>query len=247
MQAYLSVRESAPFAIFLNMSKGQRIKLVRRKLQLTQEEFADFLGNLTRGAVGNWERDQGIKEENLEQIATKTGVSFDWLATGRGSMDPNDVLIPAPQSTQFKLVRVPDLDIFGGLGGGGALQVLVDEVGSARDPDVVRGYWTFPEYMVRAFRSLENIYAFEVRGDSMEPTLQNRSVVFVDVRQKKLPPDDIYACDSGDGLVVKRLKLIPQSEMVSVISDNPLYAPDEVLRENVIVHGRVVGWFQWRG
>lgn len=158
--------------------------------------------------------------------------------------------VPAPalpgKRTGGDTVRIPDLAIFGGLGGGGMLEVMADESGALLDPDQLRGYWSFPDYMVSAFRNLQHIYAWEVRGDSMEPTLAGGSVVFVDMSQDRLPPDDIYAIDYGDGLMVKRLKLIPRSDKVAVISDNERYGTDELLREEVRVYGRIVGWFQWR-
>lgn len=59
-----------------------RIKKVRAEADLTQEGFAARLGDVTRGAVGNWERGLGIKRENLVLIAEKLGVSLEWLATG---------------------------------------------------------------------------------------------------------------------------------------------------------------------
>jgi transcriptional regulator with XRE-family HTH domain len=154
--------------------------------------------------------------------------------------------LPPSRSMGGATVRIPDLAIFGGLGGGGMLEVMQDESGALIDGDQLRGYWTFPDYMVSAFRNLRRIYAWEVRGDSMEPTLAGGSVVFVDMSQDKLPPDDIYAIDYGDGLMVKRLKLIPRSDKVAVISDNERYGTDELLRDEVRVYGRIVGWFQWR-
>lgn len=225
------------------MTKGARLKQVRDRLQMTQTQFAALLGGVSRGAVGNWERGEGIKEENLELIAQKTGVSYEWLATGRGAMDPHGAMNVADP----RIVRVPDLNIFGGLGGGGALAVIGDHQGVPLDPDQLRGYWAFPDYMVRSFGQLDSVYAWEVRGDSMEPTLPGGSVVFVDVRQSNPPPDDIYAIDYGDGLMVKRLKLVPRSKLVSVISDNERYSTDDLPREEVRVFGRVIGWFQWRG
>jgi phage repressor protein C with HTH and peptisase S24 domain len=47
--------------------------------------------------------------------------------------------------------------------------------------------------------------------------------------------------------MVKRLKLVPRSDKIEVISDNERYGRDELLREDVKIWGRVVGWFQWRG
>lgn len=225
--------------------KGDRVRHLRKKMALTQEAFADVLG-VSRGAVSNWERDEGIKQGNLELIAEKTGVSYEWLSTGRGTMDPSDNLTHIPRPTN--LVRIPDLNIFGGLGGGGLQEVTVGSNGLPTDPDQLRGYWTFPDYMVRAFRNAEGIYAWEVRGDSMWPTLPGGSVVFVDTRQRVLPPDDIYACNAGDGLVVKRLHLVLRSPDIDVISDNKdRYPVDRVRREQVEIYGRIIGWFQWRG
>lgn len=227
-------------------TKGERIKQVRNRLQLTQDAFAELLGGVTRGAVGNWERDQGIKEENLELISERTGVSFEWLARGTGKMDPQgEAEAVVTRTTAF--VRVPDLAIFGGLGGGGLLSVIQGDGNVPVDPDSLRGYWTFPEYVVRGLGGGRSIYAWEVRGDSMEPTLPGGSIVFVDTNQNRMPPDDIYALDSGDGLVVKRLKLVPRTNRMLIVSDNGNYPTDELLREEVTVYGRVIGWFQWRG
>lgn len=246
-QAFLSVNESESFDIVRAMTtKGERIKQIRNKMQLTQHEFAAILGGVSRGAVGNWERDQGIKEENIELIAAKTGVAYEWLATGRGSMDPNEIVAPPAAAAVARQFRIPDLAIFGGLGGGGALSVLGSETGVPMNADDLRGYWTFPEYMVRSFRTLEGIYAWEVRGNSMSPTLAGGSVVFVDTNQNRLPPDDIYAIDHGDGLVVKSVQLIAGTDKALVISDNPTYKPVELPRDQIMVYGRVVGWFQWR-
>lgn len=69
-------------------SRGSRIRHVRRLNGLTQEAFASLLAShgktITRGAVGNWERDEGISSDNLDMIVERFGVSLDWLAAGRG-------------------------------------------------------------------------------------------------------------------------------------------------------------------
>lgn len=85
---------------------GRRIVKLRKELNLdSQQVFADQLGNVTRGAVGNWERGAGIKRENLQRIAKVFGVSFDWLATGRGSMRP-DVAPDEPNPSEEEFLRL---------------------------------------------------------------------------------------------------------------------------------------------
>lgn len=90
MQAYLSVNESAATGIVRAMDTvGKRIRHLRQLLGKTQQEFADALhphveGGITRGAVGNWELDKGIKTENLMLISEVTGAAVEWLASGKG-------------------------------------------------------------------------------------------------------------------------------------------------------------------
>ena len=86
-----------------------------------------------------------------------------------------------------------------------------------------------------------------VTGDSMEPTLVGGAFVFVDTSHTVPSPPDIYAIDYGDGLMIKRIELVPQSELVRVISDNDRYRTYEMRREDLRVYGRVIASFQWRG
>lgn len=174
----------------------------------------------------------------MERLAKAIGRDVLWLRDGIETG-----AVPAPAAN----TSVPDLAIFAGMGGGGYLEVAVDAEGRPSDPDQVRGYWEFPDYMLRRFGNLKHIYAWEVKGDSMEPTLAGGAVVFVDTSQTVPPPDDIYALNYGDGLMVKRVKLVPRSDKVAIISDNDRYGVDELLREEVKIWGRVIGWFQWRG
>ncbi len=67
------------------MKLNARIRYARRRSALTQAQFADRVG-VGRSAVANWEcaDDTGPSAERLAGIAALTGVSFEWLATGRG-------------------------------------------------------------------------------------------------------------------------------------------------------------------
>lgn len=194
------------------------------------------------------QHESGIR--GIGRAATKYAQAFRvseaWLLTGEGDGPQDAHAAPAKPLPSRRNLSIPDLAIFAGMGGGGLMEVEVDGDGAPIDPDQIRGYWELPEYMLRRFGDLKNVYAWEVRGDSMLPTIAGGSVVFVDISQTRLPPDDIYAVNYGDGLVVKRLKLIPRTDQVSVISDNERYGSDDLLRDDVKVWGRVIGWFQWR-
>lgn len=66
-----------------------RIRRARTRAQLTQTELARRLA-VQRSAVTQWEREGGTVPSvtHLAQIATETGIYFEWLATGRGPSHP---------------------------------------------------------------------------------------------------------------------------------------------------------------
>jgi transcriptional regulator with XRE-family HTH domain len=68
-------------------SVAVRIRAARRAVGLSQQALADRLG-IRRAAVTQWESTLGTLPStiNLIQAAVETRVSFEWLATGRGTM-----------------------------------------------------------------------------------------------------------------------------------------------------------------
>lgn len=67
-------------------SLGNRIRQARRLSAVTRSELARRVGVKPSAAV-QWEQDGGTAPtvRNLIKIAMFTNVSFEWLATGRGS------------------------------------------------------------------------------------------------------------------------------------------------------------------
>lgn len=64
---------------------------------MTQTGLADAVG-VSRSAVANWESTRANtypSTERLQRIASEMAVSYEWLATGRGSPAPDDSEIPA--------------------------------------------------------------------------------------------------------------------------------------------------------
>jgi transcriptional regulator with XRE-family HTH domain len=69
------------------MTPQQRIRLARRHRGLSQAALGAAVG-VQRSAVGHWEAARGKYPSvaHLREIAMVTGVQFEWLATGRGTM-----------------------------------------------------------------------------------------------------------------------------------------------------------------
>ncbi|MGY1410472.1 MULTISPECIES: helix-turn-helix transcriptional regulator [unclassified Luteimonas] len=74
-----------------------RIRTARRRATLSQAELANSLG-VSRTAVANWESDK-VRScpsgERIAEIAVLAGVSWEWLATGRGPAAVSTEAVPA--------------------------------------------------------------------------------------------------------------------------------------------------------
>jgi SOS-response transcriptional repressor LexA len=82
--------------------------------------------------------------------------------------------------------------------------------------------------------------AINVDGESMEPTLQDGSIVFIDRTQTNINKDGIYIASTTTGLFIKRVRERADG-MVELISDNKDYSPEIMLVDEVKIVGRVVG------
>ena len=84
------------------------------------------------------------------------------------------------------------------------------------------------------------IEAITVDGESMEPTLQDGSIVFLDREQTNINKDGIYVASTNAGLFIKRIRQRADG-MIELISDNKNYSPEQILAEEIKIVGRVVG------
>lgn len=86
-------------------------------------------------------------------------------------------------------------------------------------------------------------------GDSMEETIRDRDIVFVDLAQNRYSHDGIYVLSVGDRLLIKRLSMSVTGGL-RIISDNKdKYEAEQVSAEDahmVNVSGRVLGWWTLR-
>lgn len=67
------------------MTIGERIKKVRKTLDLTQQEFADQL-RMKRNSIAQVEGGRGTSDQTIFAICREFNVSEQWLRTGVGEM-----------------------------------------------------------------------------------------------------------------------------------------------------------------
>jgi len=84
------------------------------------------------------------------------------------------------------------------------------------------------------------IEAINVDGESMEPTLQDGSIVFIDREQTNINKDGIFIASTTAGLFIKRIRQRADG-MIELISDNKAYSPEIITPNEIEIVGRVVG------
>ena len=86
------------------MTLRDRLRRARKAAQLTQAELATRLG-VVPSAIAQWERPDGTapSSSNLIRVAGLLDVSFEWLATGRGSSGVEALEVPALDPRYFAI------------------------------------------------------------------------------------------------------------------------------------------------
>ncbi len=145
---------------------------------------------------------------------------------------------------------VPEISLIAGLGGGGiAATEIAHKNGITFARETIRDYWRLPDWMMtRMAANADALACFPVQGDSMQPTICDGDVIFVDTRHRVPSPPGVYAlADEFGGVVVKRLEVTsrPGDEMVRVriTSDNPRHLERELNLDEIYIVGRYVGRF----
>lgn len=200
-----------------------------------QAVLADMLG-VNQASVSRWLRGGKIDADNRDKIMA--------LAADHGLVGETGSRA-APDKN-----AIPEIDVTGGLGGGGlvALESTAHN-GISFAKEVVRDHWRIPDWALsRMGVKASSVAAFPVQGDSMEPTLDDGDIVFIDTRHRVPSPPGIYAlADEFGGVVVKRLDVIskPSDEMVlvKVTSDNDRHPSRELTLDEITIIGRFIGRF----
>ena len=97
------------------------------------------------------------------------------------------------------------------------------------------------DWLKRVGISKSHAVMMVIKGDSMEPTLENHDTVIVDLNKTRINTGHIYAVNIGDDMLsIKRLE--SRGETVRIISDNRQYEPYEKHHTEIRVIGQVV-WF----
>lgn len=190
------------------MTIGQRIKKLRERNGLTQQQFAEILG-VTDGAVSSWEKDAYNPRMGVfQKIQDHFGVSKSYLIDGENELSVSqttDGVLPYPDLIPVQKKRIP---LFGGIAAG-------DPIPANQEYDTY----------VEADSDVHCDYALRVDGDSMDPTVRLGDLVFIR-RQDDVDDGDIAAVLIDDSATLKRVYHVKNG--LTLTSDNAKYPPRAV-------------------
>lgn len=188
---------------------------------------ADTIRNILR------ERSNAPRMDTLQQLAEEAGCTVDWLTGREDAEAPEAEGSAAPaKPNEEKFTAVGRFDVSFSMGPGALI---------AEHPEPM-GYWMIETQWLRTItRSMpQQLAIVRAAGDSMLPTLQGEDWVLIDMSQRRITREGIYAIRVGDDVWIKRLSLNLATKAVRVISDNPTTPVQEVDEDALNVVGRVI-------
>lgn len=210
------------------MSIHQRIKAIREKYSLNQEDFATSIG-LKRGNYAMLEIGKQLPTlPTLSEIVKKYDTTYEWLIEG---LSENLTTVVAESDTNYlkgknirilpihvteknkeNIILVPIKAIAGYVSGGFQDKEFVGKLPS----------FNLVGYTGNTFR------AFEIKGESMYPTYYEKDVVICKYVEDwvNFKNDKSYIIHTNDGLVCKRIiNKIEKHQLVILTSDNSEFEP----------------------
>ena len=204
----------------------------------TQQQLADFAG-VSKGLVGQWfNGSTGLGAKPLSAFDKKTRFSINWLTEGTGDKYKTHVLPAITESESEDRIRFPRLNAEATCGAGTINDHYIEVV----DYVTVASEWA----REKLGGNLNKIQVITARGDSMEPTIENGDVMFIDTAVEAFEGDGLYLLWYIDGLKAKRLQSTVGGGLM-IISDNSSYRTETVSGEDlnaVRIIGRIRG--AWR-
>jgi len=115
--------------------------------------------------------------------------------------------------------------------------------GARNDAQRGEASFSFPRNRLRELGANSSRVEFiKARGDSMEPTIKDGSIVLVDRSQKEIVGDAIYVLSIGENVLIKRVQRQIDGTLTLISDNSAVYPPIRLSKadaEQLRVHGRV--------
>lgn len=193
-----------------------RIKTLRKTLKMNQNEFANKIHKVTR-TLQKYESGEIVPDYSIVQLIAKTfNINPDWLVTGDGEMFLDNT---SRQQEYSDIISIPYYPEVSAAAGSGALVYDENTVKHLQISSAIINISTG-----------DNVCLINATGNSMQPVIDDRDLLLVDLSQKLITDEGIYVIRLDTTLVVKRVQKILNG--ITLISDNPQYPPREISADN---------------
>lgn len=213
---------------------GNKIKELRDKRGMTQEELGEVLG-ISKQALGRYESGQRRPNQDaMFQLADFFNVSLDSFFPERKSRNINIIYDQLSEPRQVKVYDFAEIQlneqkssqtftVYGQTAAGSPLEYGQDAVEERETSYIPKGAEV----------------ALIVNGNSMEPTYPNGSIVFYK-RQPQVENGSVAIVEVDGGVTCKKIKFDYENEKVILQSINPDYEDVLLNADEVKVLGLVV-------
>ncbi len=193
------------------------------KKKIFDKDVASELG-IPQTTFATMKKRNAIPFKEVMEFSAKMRISINWLFFDQ----PAEMLIE--ETNKFFQIRY-FADIRASAGGGAEV--------FSENYEVLNIDKTLMDNII-GFNTNPQIEAIHVDGESMEPTLQDGSIVFIDREQTDIKKDGVFIASTTAGLFIKRIRQRVDG-MIELISDNPNYSPEVILPEQISIVGKVIG------
>lgn len=199
------------------MTIGERIKIRREELGLTQEELAKMIGYSSKSSINKIELNvQNLTQSKIKAIADALQTTPSYIMGWEGEQKRNS----------YKSVQIP---VLGRVAAG---EPIYDEGN-------IIGYTEISEEWSRR----GDFFGLIIEGNSMEPRIYNGDTVIVRQQSDAETGDIVIASVNGDSGTCKRL--VKHRKGIELQPLNPKYEPfvftnKEIIELPVSVLGKVV-------
>lgn len=222
------------FKVLAMGTLADRLREARAFARLTQEQ-AEKKSGVSQQMISKLETGRSKETAQIVDLAVAYGVNPIWLQTGRGVMAMGGELEPAKQAKNPELIYVTKVSGPHLSAGPGEEIVLWDF------EEIDSSHAFQREWMQRERLRPERCKLYDVRGESMAPTINDGDTVMINMADRDIRSGEVYALIAEDGLRIKRLHKRADG-ILEMRSDNQLQNryPTEQVTDGVAIIGRVV-------
>jgi SOS-response transcriptional repressor LexA len=180
--------------------------------------------NITPSNLGALKSRNRIPLTEVMKFCVQREISINWLLFNQDAMDTIDDADKFSKIKYFKNINCS--------AGGGSFNYEDDYE-----------YITLDESLVASLGldMHDDLEAINVSGDSMQPTISDNSVVFLDKSNTDITKGGIFAINTPYGLFLKRVHLSLKTNEIELVSDNKSYSSEFMSLNEVDIKGKVVG------